>query len=911
MGIADAFRRLMAARRTTVYVRGAVAAIAGMDATELYRRQPALRSVVRFLADNMASIPLKCYVRAADDDRPRDTTSALAVALQRPSRSMTQYELMRATFTDLLLFEDALWVVVPDSAAPAGTRIQHVPWTWVAGMRSATGLEPEAFEVTNAYNGGTATFPADWCVHFRGYDPGDPMRGASPIDALREVLTEQVNSWHFRNAVWRNGGRVTQFLTRPANAPTWEPQNRERFARSWKERFSGEGGTDTGGTPLLEDGMELKSVTFNAREAQWQEATRLSREDVAAVYGLNPSQVWHSESQTYASARDNARALYADTLAPYLQMAQQRINASLVPMLGADPARSYAEFDISSKLAASFEEQASVLQSSVGGPWITRNEARARVNMPAIEGGDELIVPLNVSEGGLASPNDTDPTIDRYSSARPSRKSLPEGEGRQSGPFGGDARRTPVRLLPGKDVTAETVRLVRIKATASTEASAELADAIRAFMRRGSKDLSAKLAALDLQDDDALEAIGAVLEREREAWTEAFARTLYEEGRLGTRVADAARRVVEVMGYDAGALDVAVLDGCAEDLCAGRSAAIVRNFFDNVRDSVLEPGGLSEGRVSGAVGKACGEAMRMAEHNAQALARNAANAGAVAGASRTGARCQKQWVATGVRTRDSHAAMNGETVPVNSRFSNGAMWPGDPNLPASETSHCHCRVDIVADGTALLRRHRARDVADELGLSDYDADAVDSAISAAQSTSGLSGAVWEDLSERERGSVLSDLRSRDREWVATGTCATTRAAADPRALELRSQMPREYAVWQELVSRIARVPFSGDQAKHIAGEEGPQGGAGESSYFKLPGTSVDERELALRIVVNQLAGGGTPKLIKDKISEVVRTNEVRSHLAEADKDGEGFKIHYAPAADSLHVVPWAHLEEGL
>jgi hypothetical protein len=57
-------------------------------------------------------------------------------------------------------------------------------------------------------------------------------------------------------------------------------------------------------------------------------------------------------------------------------------------------------------MRGSFEEQAGVLSTSVGAPWMTRNEARAKQNMSAIDGGDELITPLNVLVGGQASPQD-------------------------------------------------------------------------------------------------------------------------------------------------------------------------------------------------------------------------------------------------------------------------------------------------------------------------------------------------------------------------------------------------------------------------------------------------------------------------------------------------------------------------
>ena len=106
--------------------------------------------------------------------------------------------------------------------------------------------------------------------------------------------------------------------------------------------------------PLLEDGMEIKPYQFNAKEAQYAETKQLSREDVAAAYHINPGLIWHSQTQTYASAKDNARALYADCLGPVIQMLQQRINSFLLPMIGADPDTD-VEFDLTEKLKGSFD----------------------------------------------------------------------------------------------------------------------------------------------------------------------------------------------------------------------------------------------------------------------------------------------------------------------------------------------------------------------------------------------------------------------------------------------------------------------------------------------------------------------------------------------------------------------------
>ncbi|MCU6429201.1 hypothetical protein KWH77_23685, partial [Enterobacter sichuanensis] len=64
-------------------------------------------------------------------------------------------------------------------------------------------------------------------------------------------------------------------------------------------------------------------------------------------------------------------------------------------------------FNIEEKLRGSFEEQAAVASAAVGAPYMTRNEIRRANNLPAIPGGDELVVPLNLSEGPQESTEET------------------------------------------------------------------------------------------------------------------------------------------------------------------------------------------------------------------------------------------------------------------------------------------------------------------------------------------------------------------------------------------------------------------------------------------------------------------------------------------------------------------------
>lgn len=67
---------------------------------------------------------------------------------------------------------------------------------------------------------------------------------------------------------------------------------------------------------------------------------------------------------------------------------------------------------------------------------------------------------------------------------------------------------------------------------------------------------------------------------------------------------------------------------------------------------------------------------------------------------------KKVWIATpDGRTRESHLELDGEEVDINEEFSNGLMYPGDPNGDPAEVYNCRCtmRTHIVGfmsdDGT--------------------------------------------------------------------------------------------------------------------------------------------------------------------------------------------------------------------
>lgn len=154
--------------------------------------------------------------------------------------------------------------------------------------------------------------------------------------------------------------------------------------------------------------MEIRRVGYSPREEEWAEAAKLSLRTVCRVYHVAPGMLGDDATRSYASAREETRQLYTSTLGPIIREIEQRISKFVLPIIdpNAEADGLAVKFNIDAKLAGSFEEQAAVLSTSTGAPWLLVNEARALQNLRPVEGGDELVVPLNVTAGGQASPQD-------------------------------------------------------------------------------------------------------------------------------------------------------------------------------------------------------------------------------------------------------------------------------------------------------------------------------------------------------------------------------------------------------------------------------------------------------------------------------------------------------------------------
>jgi hypothetical protein len=223
---------------------------------------------------------------------------------------------------------------------------------------------------------------------------------------------------------------------------------------------------------VLEEGMELRDAGVSPREAQTLDVRRYVTERVASQFGVPLGMVGLADDV------EDARALFlADTLTPLCQQLERALNHSI--LVGEYGLRDFCfEFNLDEKHMG--EDRIKALTSASGRPVLLTNEARAMLNKPPVEGGDELVTPSNVVVGEK-------PSVDVMPVQDPNKPSQDGDHREEDAPLAGVSARIPPPVGPVARVRAVLDRCYERERASFRERGGELS--VRRFTRELTDDL--------------------------------------------------------------------------------------------------------------------------------------------------------------------------------------------------------------------------------------------------------------------------------------------------------------------------------------------------------------------------------------------------------------------------------------
>lgn len=171
------------------------------------------------------------------------------------------------------------------------------------------------------------------------------------------------------------------------------------------------GGVRNSGRPmLLFGGAKANELSITPDDAQLLDSRKFQVEEIARIYGVPPFMIGHNEKTTSWGSGVEAMGsgFVRYTLRRHLHAITNEFNRKLFPR-----GSKFCEFDTSDLERPSFKDFTESLRAGLGRagerPIFSQNEARARFNLPPVDGGDDL----GVISGTAPSP------------------AVPEGEGNE------------------------------------------------------------------------------------------------------------------------------------------------------------------------------------------------------------------------------------------------------------------------------------------------------------------------------------------------------------------------------------------------------------------------------------------------------------------------------------------------
>lgn len=360
-------------------------------------RLTAVYACVRILSETMASLPFVLYRTDASGGKVRVTNHWLyRLFARRPNRFQNPFEWREMMQGHLALRGNAYNRIVSNTR---GEITELVP---IHPDRIRIEILPSGefrYRVTDR-SGSESVLPRGEVWHLRGLS-SDGLLGMSPIEIARESVGMALAAQDYGARFFANDAKPTGgWIEFPGSFK--DAEAKKVFRESYQQAQSG---ANRGKVLVLENGMKFHEVGVTNRDAQFLELRKFQITDIARLFRVPPHMIGDLDRATFSNIEQQSLEFVMHTMTPWAERWEASIEAELLP----DDEGLEVEFDFANLMRGDAASRAGYYQSGIQNGWLTRNEARLAENLNPLEGLDEPLRPLNMTEESDAEEAEGEP----------------------------------------------------------------------------------------------------------------------------------------------------------------------------------------------------------------------------------------------------------------------------------------------------------------------------------------------------------------------------------------------------------------------------------------------------------------------------------------------------------------------
>jgi HK97 family phage portal protein len=341
----------------------------------------AVFSAARVLAEDVAGLPLPLYFKDGSSRRRADWRDEYALLNSQPNSYQTAFSLREVLMASLVLWGNAYCEI--ERNLDGRVKALHF-------------IEPSRVKIKRTsddifYQVDKKTLTKREVFHVHAFST-DGIEGRSVVRLARESIGLSISTEKFGASYFGNGATPGGVLE------VQKKLNKEaidRLRESWNNRYQGP--HKSGGVAVLEEGMTFKQVGIPPEDSQFLETRRFQVTEIARWFRIPPHMIGDLEHATFSNIEHQGLEYVVHTLRPWLIRIEQEAQIQLLD----EEIRGvyYWEHLVDGLLRGDIESRYQAYATGRQWGWLSANDIRRLENMNPINGGDEYLVPLNMTNG--------------------------------------------------------------------------------------------------------------------------------------------------------------------------------------------------------------------------------------------------------------------------------------------------------------------------------------------------------------------------------------------------------------------------------------------------------------------------------------------------------------------------------
>jgi HK97 family phage portal protein len=337
----------------------------------------AIFSAVSLISDTISTLPVDSYIRR---DGARFAFRPRPAWVQQPDIDTTKEAFYGSLIVSLLLDGNGFVRVFRDGAG----RVINMT---VINPSKVEIRKNKVGEVVYVYEGEGKPLNKNEMLHIPDVVRPGEIRGISRVTALKDNFGLALALESYAARFFGQGATTQGLIEFPGNL---SPEQAKQLVDGFDARHRGFRKAHK--TGVLSGGAKYVNTSVENDKAQFIDSRRMAVEDVARAFNIPPHLLGLPGTNTYSSVEQNNIGFVTHTLRPIVQKLESAFSGLMVNEPGGSTA--FIKFTLDGLLRGDANSRFSAYSVGLQAGYLTINDIRRLEDLPPVEGGEIIRVPL-------------------------------------------------------------------------------------------------------------------------------------------------------------------------------------------------------------------------------------------------------------------------------------------------------------------------------------------------------------------------------------------------------------------------------------------------------------------------------------------------------------------------------------